>query len=183
MHGYLIMLLMMFIEGASVTYVAAFLASLGVFNIFIVFLISIAGFIAEDIILYSIGRRWGKKFLVKQFYNKLRGKTLKKISTGIKKHPGKTITFVKFTPIIPIPGLLMIGASGVSWKKFLLYSVSLSVVYSLILTILGFYSGKAFNIVEKYIGRSDLIIGAAILLGIGVLFLVNYTSNKISKRM
>jgi membrane protein DedA with SNARE-associated domain len=77
----------------------------------------------------------------------------------------------------------MIGASGVSWKKFLLYSVSLSVVYSLILTILGFYSGKAFNIVEKYIGRSDLIIGAAILLGIGVLFLVNYTSNKISKRM
>lgn len=183
MHGYIIMLLMMFIEGASVTYVAAFLASLGVFNIFLVFLISVVGFVTEDIILYAIGRRWGKKLLIKHFYSKLRGSALKKISSGIKKHPGKTITFVKFTPIIPIPGLLMIGASGVPWKRFLLYSISLSVVYSLILTILGFYSGMAFNIVAKYISNSTLIIGMAVLLVIFVLFLVNYVSNKVSKRM
>jgi membrane protein DedA with SNARE-associated domain len=77
----------------------------------------------------------------------------------------------------------MIGASGVPWKRFLLYSISLSVVYSLILTILGFYSGMAFNIVAKYISNSTLIIGMAVLLVIFVLFLVNYVSNKVSKRM
>ena len=181
MHGYVIMLLMMFVEGASVTYVSAFLASTGVFNIYAVLLISILGFVTEDLILYSVGKRWGKKFLIKQFYSKLKGKTLKKITSGIKKHPGRTIAFVKLTPIIPIPGLLMIGASDVPWKKFVFYSAAISAAYSLVFTLLGFYSGVLFSVIAKGISHSDFVIVAAVLLGIGVVYLSQYIPGRITK--
>jgi membrane protein DedA with SNARE-associated domain len=179
MHGYAIMLVMMFVEGASVTYVSAFIASTGVFNIYAVLLISIFGFFVEDMILYFIGKYWGKKFLIKYFYSKSRGYTLKRLASGIKKHPGKTIAIVKLTPLIPVPGLIMTGASGVPVRKFVFYSLLISAIYSLTLSLLGYYSGMVLGVISKSITNSDWIIAVAIIMFI----VIGYLSRFISRRV
>jgi membrane protein DedA with SNARE-associated domain len=181
-NGYIVMLLMMFIEGASVTYVAAFIASTGVFNIYIVLLISIVGFVAEDIALFFVGKHLGKKILKKYFYNKPVGKNLKRLASGINNHPGKTIAIVKLTPVIPIPGLIMIGASDIPVKKFISYSIIISTIYSVILGALGYYSGVALAMIAKDILNSDWMIAIAIILFIGVWYLTRFISRRVAEK-
>jgi membrane protein DedA with SNARE-associated domain len=181
-QGYFIMLIIMIVEGAIVTYVASFIASMGIFNIYIVLGLSILGNILGDIILYFVGRHWGRKVLLKHFYSKLKGKKLHKLEDLIKKHPGRSVALVKISPFIPIPGLILIGASEVPIKKFLFFSLITSFVYSLIFTLLGFYSGVAFNALARYVDNSSIIIGVAVVLGIGAWYLIRYISSKITKR-
>jgi membrane-associated protein len=183
MHGYIIMLLLMFIEGASVTYVAAFISSTGVFNIYMVILISILGFTIEDMVLYFIGKYYGKKILVKHIYNGSRGKIIKKLISGINKNPGKTITIVKITPVIPVPGIIMIGASDVSLKKFLMYSIPITMIYSLVFAGLGFFSGVTFGAISKDLAKSDYIIAIAVLLVILVWLIIKSISTRLDNKI
>jgi len=55
-QGYIIMLIAMTFEGPIVTTLAAFGASLGLFSIFIVFLLSVLGDIIADSFLFYVGR-------------------------------------------------------------------------------------------------------------------------------
>ncbi len=63
--GYPIMLLLMTLEGPIVTMVAAFLSSMGYFNIFAVFGLSVLGDVLGDIVLYFIGYFGGHRALLK----------------------------------------------------------------------------------------------------------------------
>lgn len=60
-YGYFILFPISVIEGPIVTIVAGFLASLGLFNFFLVYFIVLAGDFSGDTGAYAIGR-WGAKF-------------------------------------------------------------------------------------------------------------------------
>jgi putative Mn2+ efflux pump MntP len=82
-----------------------------------------------------------------------------------------------------VPGLMLVGASDISLRKFFFYSSIVSVIYSVSMTILGFYSGLAFGTISKYVKYIELIIGAAVLLVIGVYFLMKYLNKKIAEKI
>ena len=63
--GYPTMLLLMTLEGPIVTIIAAFLASMGYFNVFAVFGLSVLGDVLGDIVLYFIGYFGGYRILSK----------------------------------------------------------------------------------------------------------------------
>ena len=62
-YGYWMMLPLMIIEGPIITIIASMLAKLGAFNIFIVFILSVAGDMIGDIILYYLGYKLGNSFV------------------------------------------------------------------------------------------------------------------------
>jgi len=173
----------MLFEGPVVSYVAAFSASLGIFNIFYVLILSSLGNIVGDVILFYVGRFGKRKSVEKYERDSLNPTKMGKIKGYLKRNPGKTIAAVKLTPFLPIPGLILIGSSDIKFRSFLFYSVLVSVIYCLVVVALGFYSGLAFLTIAKYVKYAEYLIGGAIIIGILTFFLIKFVSRKISNRI
>jgi membrane protein DedA with SNARE-associated domain len=181
--GYFILFIVMIFEGPIITYAAAFAASLGVFNIFYIFILSFLGNVVGDLIFFFIGRI-GKRYVIDKYVSHwLKEKRIEKIRDYLKNNPGKTIVAIKLTPPLPAPGLILAGASEMSFKIFMIYSSIVSASFSIFLTALGFYSGVAFNTIANNFGYIELIIPGVIILTILVFILVRYLSKKISNRI
>jgi membrane protein DedA with SNARE-associated domain len=98
-------------------------------------------------------------------------------------NPGKTIAVIKLTPFLPIPGLILAGASNIKLRKFVTYSVIVTVIYALFMVLLGFYSGVAFLTIAKYVKYMEYLIGGTVLLITLVFFLFRFVSKKVSNRI
>jgi len=182
-HGYWIMFILMFIEGPIITYIAAFAASLGIFNIYYILLLSIFGNTLPDLTYFLIGRI-GKhekvRKYVSSFFNENR---IKKIREHLRDNPWKTITVIKITPALPLPGFILSGTTELKLTKFLLCSLIISAIYSISFSVLGFYSGIAFNTIAKYIKYGEFLIVIAILLTIVIWLLFRFLSQKVSEKI
>lgn len=178
--NYIFILILLIIEGPIVTYVAAFAASLGLLNVYILFALSVLGNILGDLLVYSIGR-FGKKAILNKYFKKKRLKhpIIKKIEHNMKTHTGKTLLFVKTVPPFPIPGIMMSGLSEVPIKKFLLYSIPISIGVSLLFLIAGFYTGEAYLAFIRVFKRIELAVSATILLVIIGWMLFRYLERKL----
>lgn len=162
-HGYWLLFLITIFEGAAIVYIGAFAASIGILNIYAVLFICILGNITSDLILFGIGRIARKTIInriMKHF--KISEKKIHTLKTSLKKHFGKTLLMIKAVPPLPVPGLIMAGASGVSWKKFAFYSLLITAIYTSIFTLLGFYSGVAFNTILGYIRYGNWLVSVLI---------------------
>lgn len=182
-NGYLIMFVLMVIEGPIITYVAAFAASLGIFNIYYVILISFFGNILSDLIVFYIGRI-GKLYVIDKYVSHwLKQKRIKKIKKYLHENPGKTIAAVKLTPPLPVPGIMLIGASELPLKTFLKYSAVVTLFYSLSMAVLGFYSGIYFGAMIKYVKDITYLIGGFVILVIIIYVLLRDVSRAVGKRI
>jgi membrane protein DedA with SNARE-associated domain len=181
--GYGIMFLLMLVEGPIITYIAAFAASLGIFNIFYVFILSFFGNFIGDLFFFFIGRV-SKEKTVENYENKHINPTMmSRLKVYLERNPGKTIAVIKLTPFLPIPGLILTGASKINLKKFVYYSAFINILYSLVMIVLGFYSGVAFLTIAKYVKYAEYLIAGTVLFVIGLVFLVRFFSKKISNKL
>ena len=179
-HGYFIFFFTALIEGPLVTTAAGVAAALGYYNIVIIVLIAIAGDLTADVVYYFIG--YHSRILVIERYGHHFGITrerIEKIEKMVHKNFKKTMLIVKVSPIIPIPGLIAIGASRVSLKKFVEMSLLITAPKSLLFALLGFYSGKAYAHLGNNITNGSYIIGGLIL----VIFVVYLIYQKITSRI
>jgi membrane protein DedA with SNARE-associated domain len=181
--GYGIMFILMLIEGPIITYIAAFAASLGIFNIFYVFLLSFLGNTVGDLILFFIGRVSKPTSIEKYEDKRLNSTRMSKLKIYLGENPWKAIAAIKLTPFLPIPGLILTGASNISLRKFIIYSGVINLAYSLFMIILGFYSGVAFLTIAKYVKYIEYLILGTILLVVLIFYIFKFISKKISSRL
>lgn len=171
-HGYFIMFLLMFLEGPATALLASFLASLGIFNIYYVYLLSFFGNFFPDILYFLIGKYSRKKSaekIINRFgFNKNR---IEKMEENLQKHKNKTIILVKITPFIPIPGIITIGFLRFPIKRFILISFICNLIMSFVLVSFGFYSGMAINNILKSFKLSEYILFISILF-FAVLYII-----------
>lgn len=165
--SYFILFLLFIWEGPIVNYVASFAASFGVFNIFIVFILAVLGNLVGDIIYYALGRLGRKSIIDRYFKKSLHTKKMKKLRVFLKDNPFKALVIIKVMPFLCIPGLIMAGIAHVSFKKYILYTILVSIVHCGIIAAAGYYSGELFNVLFKYV---NLGIFLAILLLIIIFF-------------
>lgn len=151
-QGYTLMFLAMIIEGPIVTSAAAFAASLGFFNIFLVLLLSILGDLVADFLYFGIGKFVRVKGVEKYgHYLGLKPQRLESIETHLHNNFGKTIFIVKFTPGLAAPGLMLMGALKVKLNRFIWWSFILTLPRAIFFTALGFYFGLLYDSLAKYL--------------------------------
>jgi len=171
-HGYWIMFILMIFEGPIVTAVAAFAADLGVFNIYLVFLLSFLGNVAGDLTAFAIGRFW--RGVVAKKYGRLAGlkpSTIRKMEVFLRKSPGKTLTVIKITPPLPWPGLMLAGALKLPIRTFLFFSAVISALYSLFFTALGYYFGLASENFLLYLNRTEYLV-IFVAVSVAIVYLI-----------
>ena len=157
--GYVTMFILMVIEGPIITLVSAFAASLGWFNIFGVFLLSMLGDITGDVLLYGIGY-WGGNKALKWFQKitHVQSKTITKLENLFHRHGVKIIFAVKSTTGLCWITFVAAGSVRMKLKSFLLGSVSGGVIWSGLLVTLGYFFGFAFLRINDYIRYAGVII-------------------------
>lgn len=182
LHGYILLFVIMLLEGSTVTYVASFLASGGFFNIYMVLALSILGSILGDTAFFFAGRHFGKNYVFRHFH-RLRKKSIGKIIAYSRKNPGKSIAIIKNSPVIPIPGIMLLGASGMNAKRFYTHSTYMTILRSLALVLLGYFSGSAFSKIARGMKRIEVYIGAAIILALIIGISMAVFSRRIQKKL
>ena len=181
-HGYLIIFVIMIIEGPLITYFAAFAASLGLFNIYWVFVLSVLGNLVTDMVYFGIGK-FGNIAFIRKYIPKSKSRLINKLAKYIEKNTGKTLALIKIIPPLPTPGLILAGMSKLSFRKFFFYALLIGIPYSLFFTFLGYYSGVAFSTFEHYFKLGEVIIGILVVTILVFWFLFNRFAVKLIQKM
>jgi len=180
-YGYWIMFPLMIIEGPVMTLIAAMLASLGAFNVFIVFMLSIAGDIIGDIGFYTIGRKWGLTFArgIGKYIG-ITEKRILKMERYFNNHGGKTIFLVKSTTGLCLMTFVAAGIVRMNIKKFLLFSFLGGIVWSGSLVSVGYFYGYLWREISQFIDWIGWIVfGLVIITFIIINLFKSYETKKL----
>jgi len=170
-QGYFLMFVAMVLGGPTVTSAGAFAAAFGVFNIWIVLLVSIVSNLVPDVLWYAIGffgREQLIERLIKKFgrYFKVTKERMLHLEKLFEDHVGKTLVFVKLVPFLATPGLIAAGVARVPIRKYTFWSIVVTLPTSLIFVIIGYYFGAVYERIIRYThygGLFALIIFVAIV--------------------
>lgn len=156
---------------------AAIAATLG-YNIYLIFLITLLGEMAVDVLFYYVGY-YGRKDMVDKYgrYFKLTPARIKKIETLVVKHPWKILTFIKYSPA-PIPGFVLTGAVGLNFRKFIYILFFTSVPKTFLFTVVAVLFGQTYNSYIKYYDYGQYLIILAVILYIAANYLFGFFHKK-----
>jgi undecaprenyl-diphosphatase len=177
-YGYATLLLLTFLEtsaflglvapGETIIVLCGFYAYRGVLDPWIVGAVAIGGAILGDQAGYLLGRTYGHG-LIKRFgkYVLFDVKRLRATERYYERHGGKTIFIGRFTSILRSFGPVVAGISCMPYSTFLRWSVISCIIWGATFTILGYFFGKSWEVIEKYLGWGGavaFVIGVAVVL-------------------
>jgi len=171
--GYPLMFVLMLFEGPFATMIAAFLASQGLFNVGIVFILSVLGDVLGDIGLYHIGYFGGPKIIEKaQKFLKVKDITVEKLKNKFHQNSGRLIFYVKSTTGLSYITFTLAGALRMKLLEFIKYSILGGLVWSSLLVFLGYFFGYAATQISQYIKYAGIAIFAAAILALVVISII-----------
>jgi membrane protein DedA with SNARE-associated domain len=185
--GYLLMFGLMIIEWPIVTFAGAFLASLGVFDIWIVFFLGWIGDILGDLLFYSIGRYGLNIFTKKTAIDTPKEKSfIQKLDRLIHTNLALALLIIKFTPYAPPIGLTYIGKIKVDMRKYFSASLLVCIPVPLTATLIGFHIGYLNTIFSKYSGLEFVsalgITIVVLILGVWSMFFLKKKTVKVLEK-
>ena len=156
------------IEGPIITIIAGFLVSLGYLNIFVVYIVLIAGDIIGDLLYYYIGKKGAKPVITR--FGKYVGITPEKVTNIERRFNGnviKTLLFGKLTHAFGSVILFTAGMVNVDLWQFIIYNSIGTAVKTFALLLVGYYFGQAYDKINTYFNQAviALVVGAVVLAG------------------
>lgn len=181
MWGYPLMFVLMFFEGPIATIVAAFLASLGYFNIFSVFILSVSADVLGDMGLYALGYYGGYKFLAKlEKFLRISPAIVGKLKAKFHENSERIIFYVKSTTGLSYITFTLAGAVNMNFSKFVKNSFLGGLVWSFFLVLAGYFFGYAAGKMGDYIKYAGVaIFSAAVIVFIAIIFYKRRQTRKI----
>lgn len=170
--GYYVVLVMAFLEtsallgllvpGESVVVVAGLLAGGGHLHVTTVIVLASVGAILGDTVGYFIGhhfgesffRRYGRYFLFKPRY-------LDDARTFFAAHGGKTVFLGRFVGYLRAFAPVVAGMTRMPYLSFLVANVSGGIAWATTFTLIGYFVGNNWSVIEKYLGRAGIAAFAA----------------------
>lgn len=164
MIGYPLMFLIMILEGPLMTILAAFAASLGIFNVYVVLFLSMTGDIVGDVILYALGYHGGAQMLKKaEKILKVKAEIVQHLERLFLKHGKKTIFAVKSTTGLCWITFIAAGTVRMKFRDFLYASFLGGIVWSGFLVASGYFFGYAFRQISQSIKYAGILIFVAVV--------------------
>src|ERR1700704_5777084 len=132
----------------------------------LVMIIAASGAIVGDNIGFAIGHHYGRGFLLRvgRFFF-LTPKRLAHMENYFESHGNKTILVARFITGLRVFAALLAGASRkMPWRVFFVYNVAGAVLWSVVITTLGYLFGQSLPLLIKWVGRSGTIILIAVVV-------------------
>ncbi len=169
------------VPGETILLIAGYYASTGEFNIALVMIIAASGAVVGDNIGFAIGHHYGRGFLLRvgRFFF-LTPKRLEHMENYFESHGNKTILVARFITGLRVFAALLAGASRkMPWRVFVLYNMAGAILWSVVITTLGYLFGASLPLLIKWVGRSGtILLIAAIVVGVIIWRVRRHRANK-----
>jgi len=175
---YLVVFLVVFAEDAIfVGFVipgetAAVLAGVATFfgstDLAVSILLVVVAAILGDTVGYEVGKHiFGPKVLDGRFLGKHRGK-LAKAETFLQTRGGSAVFLGRFTAFFRAMMPALAGASGMSYRTFLVWNATGGIIWGTLFVVLGHVAGQSYKAVEQTVGRglAFAVLGVVVVAAI-----------------
>jgi membrane protein DedA with SNARE-associated domain len=156
------------VPGETILLIAGYFASQGHFNIVRVMLTAATGAVIGDNIGFAIGHHYGRGLLLRfgRFFF-LTPKRLAHMENYFTRYGNKTILVARFITGLRVFAALLAGASKMPWRVFFVYNVAGAVLWSIVITTLGYLFGQSLPLLVKWVGRSGtVLLVVAVIVGV-----------------
>jgi len=158
--GYIAVFLGSLIEGESVIFIAGFFAHEGLLSLPKIIIVSFMGTLFADQILYFVGRLYGNPFIER--FPSFRPRAERAFQL-LRRYDNIFILIFRFIYGIRIISPVVIGASGVGVKRFLILNFIAAIIWSVGSCVTAYYF--AHLIMEELHLISKIILGLLIIGG------------------
>lgn len=159
------------VPGETILLAAGFFAANGHFALPLVMLVAATGAVVGDNIGFAIGHHYGQGFLLRfgRFFF-LTPERLARISGFFERHGNRTILVARFITGLRVFAALFAGASRMPWRVFLVYNAAGAILWAVAISVLGYLFGHSWPVLEKWVGRSGMLM---LLAGVVALVILN----------
>lgn len=147
-----------FLPGDSLLFTAGFLASQGFLDIKLLILVTFVAAVLGDNFGYAFGRKVGPKIFRKKDSLLFHQDNLEKAKVFYEKHGAKTIMLARFMPIIRTFAPILAGVGNMRWPVFAFYNVIGGLLWTLGLSLLGYFLGSTIPNIDRYLIPIILLI-------------------------
>lgn len=133
------LVIMPFLPGDSLIFVAGTVVAASKLNFFVLLVILILAAILGDTVNYWIGKYFGKRLSNSRFVKK---EYLWKTEEFYNKYGGATIIIARFIPIIRTFAPFIAGISDMEYKKFLSFNIIGGISWVAVFLIAGYFFGN-----------------------------------------
>ena len=171
-YGYAVVFVGVFLEntglpipGETALLAGAALAHFGELSLVRVILVAMAGATLGDNLGFLIGRRGGRQF-IERFGGRigLTAKRLRQFDRFFERHGARTVFIARFITGLRVFGAVLAGTSGLPWGRFLVYNGSGAVAWAMTFGAVGYFLAYSWETLEEWIGRSGLVLLAAVAI-------------------
>jgi membrane-associated protein len=156
------LVIMPYLPGDSLLFVAGALAGAGFLNVEFLLITLVAAAVLGDTVNYWIGNRVGMKVLEKN-YSLVRKEHLEKTEEYFTKYGGKTIVIARFIPFIRTFAPFLAGVGKMPYRWFITYNIAGAVIWILAFTLAGYFFGSLPLVKENFSYIIYAIIGISML--------------------
>ena len=156
-----------FFPGDSLLFTAGLLASQGVLYLPLLLAILPVAAIGGDTAGYWFGRWVGPRLFYKEdslFFSK---KHINRAERFYEKYGPRAIIFARFIPVVRTFVPIVAGIGSMRYSTFLIYNVVGGLLWSVGITLGGFFLGNAFPQIEKYLTPIIVLIVLISFLPLG----------------
>jgi undecaprenyl-diphosphatase len=152
------------VPGESLVIVSGMLAAAGLFDLPTLITVISAGAVVGDSIGYELGRRLGRPWLLRRgarlgFHRD----RIEAVDAFFDRHGGKAVLIGRFIGFLRALAPFVAGSSRMPYLRFLAYNVVGAVLWAVGCVLLGYFVGAAWPVVEKWVGRTGLVLGLVII--------------------
>lgn len=157
------LLIGVFLPGDSLLFTAGLLASQGIFSITWLLLGCFLAAVIGDNVGYSFGHKVGPKIFTREDSLFFRKSYVVRTQRFYERYGSKVLVLARFIPVVRSLAPILAGVGSMRYRVFFLYNVVGGLLWSVLVTLLGYYLGRWFPDVEKYL---LLIVGSIVLISI-----------------
>jgi len=154
------------VPGESLVLASGFFAHQGILELDAVIAAVALGAVAGDNIGYLLGARLGRDWLLKKGSRfGLRKKRLAQVDAFFQRQGPRAVFIGRFIGFARALVPFVAGASGMSYRRFVVADALGAGLWTVAFVALGYVLGASWQMAEKWISRSGLVLGAVLLLG------------------
>ncbi len=177
--GYYIIFVMAFLEtsafvgllvpGESTIVLGGFCAGMGMLNLGAIIGVGTRGAVMGDTVGYFLGYRYGETVFRRYGrYFFIRPEHLQEARDFFARHGGKTVFLGRFIAWLRAFAPVAAGIARMPYHAFLFANVCGAIAWVTTFTVLGYFVGNNWNVIEKYLGRAGIaasLAGVLVFLG------------------
>ncbi len=175
-YKYAVLVPFVIVEGPIVTVIAGFLASRGLLDPYLVYVIAVGGDIVGDTIYYLIGYFGRRRFLRNGSFLKINKERMEKLERFYENHAGKTFLFGKWTQSFGFAILIAAGLASVSFGRYIILNTLGTMPKVLLFLIIGYFFGSNYETIGRLFDQAGVVL--AILVGVGLIVFFHWRHRK-----